>query len=281
MIEEIKPHVKSALLPLHIHFAKPTNKDSLVDLLRRLQPVECGIKLIRLGGPGDGGYLIPDDLSGIEFCFSPGVSTSSQFESELADRHIRSYLADYSVDGPPENRPEFTFDKKFLGAFDRREYFTLQSWKNKYLRDYGGDLLLQMDIEGAEYETILSTPDSLLDQFRILVIEFHYLQRLFDSFAFNLISMCFDKLLESFHVVHIHPNNCTGTIRSGDIAIPPAMEFTFINKRRVTCTRPTTVFPHNLDRDNTSKKHISLPVCWYSADAVQRCNATPQSGSDS
>lgn len=268
LIETIKPHIKSALLPLHIHFGKPTDKESLAALLRRLHPVDCGIDLIRVGGAGDGGYLIPDDLSGIEFCFSPGVSTSSQFESELADRHIRSYLADYSVDGPPLNRPEFTFDKKFLGAFDRYEYFTLQSWKNKYLKDYMGDLILQMDIEGSEYEVILSTPQSLLDQFRIMVIEFHKLQRLFDSFAFSSMSMCFEKLLDSFHIVHIHPNNYSGVITNGDIAIPPAMEFTFISKRRVSGTQPRTNFPHILDRDNTSLKHIALPRCWYSSDAA-------------
>lgn len=233
--------------------------------MQKLRPLDCGIDLIRMGGCGDGGYLIPNDLEGIEYCFSPGVNLISEFEDQLADRHISSYLADYSVDSPPISRPELTFDKKFLGASDRDHFFTLATWKDKYLKDYSGDLLLQMDIEGAEYEVILSTPDKLLDQFRIIVIEFHGLDRLFDSFAFSLLSPCFEKLLQSFQVVHIHPNNCARIIKNGDIEIPPIMEFTLINKRRVKHTAPRTNFPHQLDADNTNRKRVVLPRCWYSA----------------
>ena len=40
--------------------------------------------LIRLGNDGDGGYLVPDDLNGIEACFSPGVAGNVNFEKALA-----------------------------------------------------------------------------------------------------------------------------------------------------------------------------------------------------
>lgn len=39
--------------------------------------------LIRLGPNGDGGYLVPDDLTGIEACFSPGVCATSEFENTV------------------------------------------------------------------------------------------------------------------------------------------------------------------------------------------------------
>jgi hypothetical protein len=227
--------------------------------------MDPGIPMIRIGGGADGGYLLPDDLDGIEYCFSPGVSTVSNFEDELADRGIRSFLADYSVDGPPISRPEFTFDKKFLGATDNDPFITLGSWKEKYLQQYSGDLLLQMDIEGSEYPVILNTPDALLDQFRILVVEFHYLNELFDPFGFQMLSACFDKLLKSFHVVHLHPNNCEGfgSVRCGDIEIPRLMEFTFLNKRRASQVKPLKRFPHPLDAPNVPRPDLKLPACWY------------------
>jgi hypothetical protein len=260
----IKSSVRSGLFALDLYAVKATPAAKVLSLIKKLRPKDCGVDLIRVGGSGDGGYLIPDDLDGIEYCFSPGVSTVSGFENDLADLHIRSYLADYSVDSPTITRPEFTFDKKYLGSSDRDEFFTLATWKNKYLKDYSGDLLLQMDIEGFEYEVILSAPDSLLDQFRIVVIEFHNVERLFDSLVFDLFSSCFEKLLKSFHVVHIHPNNCCGTVKKGDIEIPKLMEFTFLNKKRAH--RPTDIvtFPHKLDSDNTSRKPLPLPTCWYS-----------------
>jgi len=141
-----------------------TKPDDVLGLIGKLTPQDCGRNLIRIGGSGDGGYLIPDDLDGIEYCFSPGVSTVSNFENELANLNIKSFLADYSVDSPPIAREEFTFDKKFLGSTDYGQFFTLTSWKDKYLKDYAGDLILQMDIEGGEYEVIINTPDHVLDQ---------------------------------------------------------------------------------------------------------------------
>jgi hypothetical protein len=241
-----------------------TRRPEVLGLIKRLRPLNCGKELIRIGGAGDGGYLVPDDLEGIEYCFSPGVSTISNFENQLADRGIKSFLADYSIEAPPIIRPELTFDKKFVGSTDSGQFTTLRSWKNKYLESYTGDLLLQMDIEGGEYAVILNTPSELLAQFRIVVIEFHSLERLFDPLVFSLMSSCFEKLLESFHVVHLHPNNFYGTVKRGQIETPRTMEFTFLNKARVTSTSPVTKFPNVLDVANVPyRRDYGLPECWY------------------
>jgi hypothetical protein len=263
MANGINP-LRSGLLALGIYVAKRTKSEEVLGLIEKLRPQNCGKDLIRVGGKGDGGYLLPDDLEGIEYCFSPGVNTVSNFENHLAELRINSFLADYSVDAPPISKPEFTFDKKFLGSSDRGCYITLASWKDKYLRDYSGDLILQMDIEGCEYEVILNTPDNLLNQFRIMAIEFHFLNRLFDPFVFSLLSSSFQKILQHFHVVHIHPNNIGGSVRVGEIEIPNIMEFTFLNKRRVSHTVPQRTFPHELDEDNSDKAPLDLPRCWYS-----------------
>ena len=256
---------RSALFAMGYHAGEASESTEILALIRKLRPLDCGIDLVRVGAAHDGGYLIPNDLEGIEFCFSPGVSSIAEFEMQLADRNIRSFLADYSINKPPAMRPEFTFDKKFLGAVDEERYFTLTTWKDKYLRDYSGDLILQMDIEGAEYQVFLSTPDSLLAQFRIIVVEFHALDRLFDKFGLGLISACFEKLLQSFYVVHIHPNDCSEVVRRGEIEIPEHMEFTFLNKRRVSETRPRTDFPHKLDAMNSALgRPLQLAKVWYS-----------------
>lgn len=242
-----------------------TKACDILGFIKTLWPQDCGIDLIRVGANGDGGYLIPNDLEGIEYCFSPGVGTLSEFENQLADRQIKCFLADYSVDSLPTIRPEFTFDKKFLGASDSDRCFTLASWKNKYLKGYEGDLILQMDIEDAEYVALLCTPTDLLKQFRIIVVEFHGLNRLFDRFDFLLISSCFQKLLEHFYVCHIHPNNCTGSVRRGNIEVPRVLEITFINKKRVSKITPKASFPHRLDGDIVETiPPLDLPKSWYS-----------------
>ena len=261
----MNPAIKSALLRCGIFSAHRTQPQDLLKLITCLRPQYCEKELRRIGAAGDGGYLIPDDLEGIEYCFSPGVSTVATFEEQLADLGIKSFLADYSVDGPPVSRTEFCFDKKYLGASEREPYITLTAWKDKYLKDYTRDLLLEMDIEGAEYEVIFNMPDALLKQFRIMVVEFHYLDRLFEPAAFSLFASCFYKILEHFYVVHIHPNNVGGSCKADGIEIPKFMEFTFYNKQRVNSAIPVTSFPHKLDADNTSAQPMPLPKCWYAS----------------
>jgi len=236
----------------------------LLELIRTLRPRCCPVPLIRIGGDADGGYLVPDDLGGIEYCFSPGVNVTADFENALAERGIRSFLADFSVTSPPIMRPEFVFDRKYIGADDDETFMTLGSWKQKYLPGYGGEMILQMDIEGGEYEVLLSTPVALLARFRVIVLELHHLQRLFDPFAFSIMQACFQKLLRGFYVVHSHPNNCSGVVARRGIEIPDVMEMTLYSRARGAPGAYRDDFPHPLDVENCEgRPPLILPACWH------------------
>jgi hypothetical protein len=245
------------------HVTDRTAPADVLRVLRSLRPVSGGADLIRLGPAGDGGYLVPDDLAGIEYAFSPGVSTESGFEAELAARGMRVFLADFSVDGPAQANARFTFLRKYVGCMSDETYITLSEWKDASVPAYGGDLLLQMDVEGAEYETLLTAPAELLSQFRIMVIEFHYVHELLNQRFFDLASRVFRKLLRTHTVAHIHPNNCCGSVRSGELELPRIAEITFHRNDRLRQRLPCRTFPHPLDRDNTRKATLVLPRCWY------------------
>ena len=259
--------IKDALLRLvgrlDIDIVDRTGFSELEGLIRSLRPLDSGVELIRLGPDGDGGYLLPNDLDGIEYAFSPGVSTESGFEAELADAGLRVFLADYSVDGPAKTNTNFVFDKKYVGCLSGETFMTLDEWKNATLPDYRDDLLLQMDIEGAEFEALFSMSAELLSQFRIMIIEFHYLQELLNKPYFILASRVFQKLLQTHSVVHIHPNNCCGSIKSRGLEIPRVAEFTFYRNDRMTGKAYRQTFPHPLDHDNTAKRSLILHECWY------------------
>src|SRR5690606_27122638 len=86
---------------------------------------------------------------------------------------------------------------------------SLDDWIRELAPD--GDLLLQMDIEGAEYRTLLSVPDDTLARFRIIVIEVHWLAFIQSALVLdNVMAPFFRKLGRLFSVVHAHPNNCCG-----------------------------------------------------------------------
>lgn len=234
-------------------------------LVQSLRPVLAPRELIRVGPSGDGGYLIPDDLDDIGYCLSPGVSDQSGFERDLADRGITSLLADFSVEAPVIDHPHLIFDKKYVGALTDDMTMTLDDWKRSRLPNETRDLVLQMDIEGAEYETLLNASSELLSQFRIMVVEFHMLDALWSSAFFRVAAATFRRLAQTHRVVHLHPNNCCGAVTRDNLVIPRVMEFTYLRNDRFTSTPAAAQdFPHPLDSDNISGASLSLPACWTS-----------------
>jgi hypothetical protein len=241
-----------------------TDEEDLERFIKKLRPKPVGKKLIRIGGKGDGGYLLPDDLSGISSCFSPGVDITSTFEEELAETYgINSFMVDFSVDKPLIENKLFHFDKKFLGNKNDEKFIRLEDWvKNSMCDNY--DLLLQMDIEGAEYEVIIDTPREVFKKFRILVIEFHFLDIIFNKNAFKMVEAVFDKLSNDFTVAHIHPNNSRPIINKKLIDIPELLEFTFLRNDRVKYSDEKLKFPHALDEQCASHRPPRhLPKCWW------------------
>jgi hypothetical protein len=219
-------------------------------MLAKLHPVETHLPLIRLGGDGDGGYLVPDDLDGIAACFSPGVDVTASFEEAMVARGIRCFLVDGSVASAPLNHPLIAFEPRFLGVVNDPQTTTLADWVEAKAPAEGGDLILQMDIEGHEWAVLLNTPEALLRRFRIIVVEFHGLSRSYDHLLQMQMDAALARLDRLFHVVHAHPNNNTPMSRRGDLHIPDLLEVTYLRRDRAEALQPATVFPHPLDRSN-------------------------------
>jgi FkbM family methyltransferase len=245
-----------------------TDPERLESLARRLRPVRTGRELVRIGGLHDGGYLVPDDLAGIAACFSPGVGRSARFEADLLRRlGIPSHLADGSVAGPPADLQPASFTRRHLGVVDDADdpsVTTLDAWvRSRPDLPPGGDLLLQMDIEGAEYEVLLAASAELLARFRIIVLEVHAVQAWAQPQFMRIAEALFDRLLHRFHVVHLHPNNCCGLVRIRTFTAPRVFELTLHRKDRGPAIGYATRFPHPLDSANVARADdLVVPSAW-------------------
>lgn len=251
----------NAMLSMKIMIGRTKAKDDIIRIIEKLRPKKTEHELIRVGGNGDGGYLLPNDLVGIKACYSPGVSNICDFEKDLADRGIMSFMADYSVDAPPEKNKKFQFIKKFLGSIDNNTYIRLKSWMDQTCNDKN-DLILQMDIEGAEYRVLIDTPLEYLSRYRIIVIEFHNLHKMVDTLGYELIDLTLEKLNKLFTVVHIHPNNCSISVKYDGLDIPPVLEVTYLRKDRHQLTDHVEYLPHVLDK-NCVDKNMSVKLSKY------------------
>ena len=176
---------------------------------------------------------------------------------------IPSHLADYSVTSPPIGFNPKSFQQKFIGPYVDDIHLTLDSWISN-VEEKDGDLLLQMDIEGGEYLSIIATPQETLKRFRVIVVEVHGVESWGEPLFFQVVEDFFGKLLIDFCIVHNHPNNCCGIVNLGGFLAPRVFELTFIRKDRIKQQEHRSDFPHMLDRPNLlDRPDLPLPPNWY------------------
>jgi hypothetical protein len=217
-----------------------------------------------VGGRGDGGYLIPDDLDGIRLLLSPGVAESWSFEVELFENDgIPAVLCDLLDEEPA---CPFPIDRLWLGPYSTHEQLSLEEWVGRHAPPDDSDLMLQMDIEGAEYLTLLACPVKVLKRFRIIVLELHTLHRISDRVLHDLvIQPTLRKLDDHFVPVHIHANNADNVDRRSGVDIPVTMEVTYHRRDRFQPSSAPIRLPRDLDSPNVpGKPEILLSRFWTS-----------------
>ena len=250
----------------HSDYIQKSNEKDIEEALKLTVPVGCSKPLIRVGGSSDGAYLLPDDLNGIEACFSPGTSNIKTFEDELAKTFkIKSFMADGSVKFESLDLIEGYefFQEKWLSEFNDRNSMTLSSWiKNSHLED-SKNLILQMDIEGSEYNSLIQTSESCLKKFRIIVIEFHNLDNLINErFLNQRFVPVMRRILQNFDCVHAHPNNSSPLSQMYKFKVPKTLELTFYRKDCNTGEKKK-IIPHEKDIQNDpNKEQIVLGYPW-------------------
>ena len=230
---------------------RETPRQKILEFIQNLRPIDSGHGLIRLGGAGDGGYLIPDDLDGISACFSPGVSETSAFERDCAQHGMHLFLADFSVEqvGPELEGFPYQFIRRFVGPDPAPEFISFPEWLRASSAPEG-DWMLQMDIEGGEYPVLLETPLEDLAKFRIICIEFHQITALWNEDFFSFVRLAVNRMLVHHRCVHIHANNAGSVKSHKGIDLPDLLEITFLRKDRMPATVAPATLPHPLDAPN-------------------------------
>ncbi len=249
MKDLLKNFLRFVLDFLGLDLVRSSSRREFHKFFTLLQPYKTNIPLIRAGGKHDGGYLLPNDLSDLDAIYSPGVAESSNFEAFFLAQGVRCYLADNSVVAPPIQDQNISFERKHLGLWESEREMSLEYWVRSNT-PHASELLLQMDIEGSEWAVLTHTPDEILKRFRIIIVEFHNIQKVFNSEGLSMATQVLEKMLRFFEVVHVHPNNGGGYIKFRGKQIPRVIEVTFIRKDRVISRELITDFPHKLDSPN-------------------------------
>ena len=219
-----------------------------------LKPQDIGEKKVRIGPstPGacnDGGYVCPQFMLDNSTClFNYGVGNETRYEYEYAEKYKRPvFMFDPNVDHPSKVGEYINFKKEGLGT-DVVNNIQCKEFVQHY-NELGikGEVLLKIDMEGAEYDYFAKTDIvEIAKRCTGIIIEIHWLDDLPHR---NKAEIMLKRLREYFVLCHVHANNWGKTFdfiqkASGSkfvgYTIPRVWELTFANKRFVNKISPDT-----------------------------------------
>jgi hypothetical protein len=225
------------------------------ELFAEFRPVSLSnCQLERFGEPNDGGYLLCGNLlAGPESGYSYGISGYDGWGCDISRKlnvPVHQYdCFDSRQPNCPDGRTVFHFECVGGERAVDEDGRLFDSVANQVAKNGDGNrrLVVKMDVEGAEWESLGKTPDAVLQRIDQLAVEFHHaaerfrwalLRRLrFDQplmprlwQADERAVAVVQRLKRFFYVAHVHFNNysCTN-------GVPPfpswAYEVLFVNKK--------------------------------------------------
>jgi hypothetical protein len=207
--------------------ARQDIRQALFDELTTVTLKNCTLE--RYGSANDGGYLMCANLmDGAQAAYSYGIDKEDNWGCQVS-KQLAVPVHQYDCFTP--HRPtceggQFIFHDECVGArseaVDGQPFDTITSQISRN-GDAGKNLLLKIDVEGAEWDSLMATPDAVLDQIRQMPMEFHGV----DQPKFVEVVR---HLKRKFYLVNLHFNNfgCQSDVRPF-----PAFAFQvlWVNKR--------------------------------------------------
>ncbi len=219
-------------------------------LLAELQPVELlNCRLERFGEPNDGGYLMCANLlESVKAGYSYGISGYDQWGCDVSRRlNVRVHQYDcFDLDKPSCAGGVTVFHGECIAPSRSVDEAgrVFDTFQRQFASNGDGveHVVVKIDVEGAEWQTLLDTPAEVLDRIDQLVVEFHGVDREHYLAAVR-------RLKELFIVGNLHINNY-----ACQPALEPwpawAYEVLFVNKRIAIAGGPRPTGPHPLDAPN-------------------------------
>lgn len=215
--------------------------------LLEVQSVTSG--KVRIGGPNDGGYVMANDFERNSIAYSIGVGPQVQWDVEMAERGLVIHQYDHTVPGLPQEHPNFRYTPLGIAPdMTQADLITLEEMLTRNGHKHKSNMLLKIDVEGAEWDVFDALDHALLAKFDQIVVEFHGLEYLgSDSFR-ERCNRVFRKL--NFHhvPVHIHANNYSAVHLLENIPVPGVVELSYCLRSRFTFAPSEEIFPTELDQ---------------------------------
>ena len=219
-------------------------RQALFDMLQPVALTDC--QLERFGEPHDGGYLMCGNLlSGVQSGYSYGIGGYDKWGCDVSTRFnlvVHQYDC-FNTTQPACSDGETVFHAECVGdATNRVEGRVFDTITNHFAKngDSSKRIVLKIDVEGAEWDSLLSVPDATLEQIDQMAVEFHLIEDERHHRVQEKYLRVVRRLKQFFHIRHIHFNNMSCI---GDLEPFPswAYEVLFVSKRLAVVDRSRKV----------------------------------------
>lgn len=236
------------------HAHTPALGERTRNVLRLISPHDATDNhLCRFGRNHDGGYVLLDDIlasDGIAYSF--GISDDVSWDYELAERGYEVFQYDHTIENLPTIHPNFRFNKLGLcpSGQARSQMLSIDQMINRNGHAGKRNMILKIDIEGDEWEVLSAAPPDTLAQFDQIVIEYHWLDRLYEDSFYATARRALQNVRALFTPIHVHGNNHYDIKVLGGVPVPQLIEVTYVRQGIAKTAPCTRTFPTDLDQPN-------------------------------
>lgn len=208
-----------------------------------------GYELKRIGGNNDGAYVMLDDFSDSKIAYSFGIDDNIEWDKCIADRGIDVYCYDHTIERLPNENARLHFNKIGIAGTDKIEekLLSMQSILERNHHDGMKNVILKMDVEGAEWEFLNSVSSDLLNCFSQMTFELH---NVYGWSHHKQVLAALRKLNKTHQAVWIHGNNASPVDNIKDLDIPYLLEITWVNKNKYSFSEVIYNCPIDIDQPN-------------------------------
>lgn len=209
--------------------------------------------LVRVGRANDGGYIMVDDFKS-NIAYSFGIAGDVSWDLDMANRGCEVFMYDPTIDGLPQENARFHFFKEGIAGFEfpDKNLNTLENFIKRNGHDDKDNMILKMDVEGAEWSFLATISSETLSRFDQMVFEFHDLIMPKDYRTMNATLACINKINLTHSLVHLHANNYDSLLILDDkILMPNILEMTYVKTSNYELVDDENIFlPNSLDQPN-------------------------------
>ena len=209
---------------------------------------------VRLGRPNDGGYVMVDNfnVSGGDIAYSFGINNDVSWDSDMVLRGYDVFMYDPTIAALPKENEKFHFFKAGISGITdaRRSLDTLDSFIQANGHEDKTNMILKMDVEGAEWGFLSQVSSETLSRFDQMVFEFHSFIQSKSQDVMDQTYNCLRKINRTHSLVHLHANNYGAFVVLDDkIMFPDTLELTYVKTSEYELVDDENIFlPISLDQ---------------------------------